>query len=70
MKPDFEAEEYSPSKKRQAMPPPINREDLFKPISEMERDRLNQDINFSPDMDKKSQKTTKKKGKKKKLKKK
>jgi len=52
----------------------VNREDLFKPISEIEKNKLNQDLNYNPEVyekaanfdDDKSTKSKKKKGKKKK----
>lgn len=50
LKPDIEAEEIYPNKRKEPIPLGINREDLFKPISEYEREKLNnQEANISPE---------------------
>lgn len=46
LRPDIEAEEISPSKKREPVPLALDRENLFKPITEYEKERLN---NQSPE---------------------
>jgi hypothetical protein len=44
-RPDIEAEEISPTKKKEAIPLALNKEDLFKPISEYEMERLKNQAN-------------------------
>jgi hypothetical protein len=41
LKADIEAEEISPSRKREPVPLALDRENLFKPITEYEKERLN-----------------------------
>lgn len=68
---DIEAEEISPSRKREPVPLALDRENLFKPVTEYEKERLN---NMSPEKkdsgDLVSSKSKKKKKKGRKLKKK